>query len=202
MSSTKRISPIFIVLVCIVLVLLCGPASAKVKKKGGTGKKAVTFEEAMSTVQQRWSAEEVARKPEGLDDTIEALYTWISKHGGHLEGVEIAWLGGRWGRGVRAVQPLKAGTRVATIPLPLIMTPDVGFSSPIGDLLEELNLGHTSTMALFVMSEYRRDESPYRPYLDSLPAWNELHTTMQFSADDIVELQRSAIADYVFKRQV
>jgi len=78
-------------------------------------------------------------------------------------------------RGVHAAQPIKSGETILYVPLPLIITLEMAFRSPIGKLMYEMGLRQRlispkhSFLGTYLLQEKRKEQTPFAEYLDILP---------------------------------
>ena len=78
-------------------------------------------------------------------------------------------------RGVHALNNIKNGEVVLFVPLPLIITLEMAFKSPIGKLMYEKGLRQRlispkhSFLGTYLMQERRKDVTHFAQYLDILP---------------------------------
>lgn len=78
-------------------------------------------------------------------------------------------------RGVHASQNIKNGETVLFVPLPLIITLEMAFKSPIGKLMYEKGLRQRlispkhSFLGTYLLQERRKENTPFAEYLDILP---------------------------------
>lgn len=78
-------------------------------------------------------------------------------------------------RGVHAQQNIKDGETILYVPLPLIITLEMAFKSPIGKLMYEKGLRQRlispkhSFLGTYLLQERKKDPPPFAEYLDILP---------------------------------
>lgn len=78
-------------------------------------------------------------------------------------------------RGVHALNNIKSGETVLFVPLPLIITLEMAFKSPIGKLMYEKGLRQRlispkhSFLGTYLMQERRKQNTNFAQYLDILP---------------------------------
>ena len=78
-------------------------------------------------------------------------------------------------RGVHALNNIKSGETVLFVPLPLIITLEMAFKSPIGRLMYEKGLRQRlispkhSFLGTYLMQERRKENTDFAQYLDILP---------------------------------
>ena len=78
-------------------------------------------------------------------------------------------------RGVHALNNIKSGETVLFVPLPLIITLEMAFKSPIGRLMYEKGLCQRlispkhSFLGTYLMQERRKENTNFAQYLDILP---------------------------------
>lgn len=102
--------------------------------------------------------------------TTEALMRWLEAGG--LEHAGLVVREAPAGRGVFAARPLAAGSVVARIPRPLLITREVAKASSIARQLRGLNVelsGTHAVLAAWLLVEDRDPHAPDRAYLDVLP---------------------------------
>lgn len=98
----------------------------------------------------------------------------MEKHGSDFSKLKLRYYTENY-RGVHAGQPVKNGETILYVPLPLIITLEMAFKSPVGKLMYEMGLRQRlispkhSFLGTFLLQEQLKKETPFAEYLDILP---------------------------------
>lgn len=133
-----------------------------------------------------------AHSPKTDDEAFARLVRWIEEAGGKLAPLVLRMDAGR-GRGVQAARRIGSGEVVLRIPHRCLLTRESAQSSAIGQKLTAAGIipptSHT-WLAAYLLQERGASASPFRPYLDLLPA-SHPHIPLLFDARDLSFLRGS-----------
>ncbi|XP_062520678.1 actin-histidine N-methyltransferase-like isoform X2 [Corticium candelabrum] len=125
---------------------------------------------------------------------------WLQDEGGHLSGDVTIEECGEMEFGIKCVNGLDKGHRVAHISLSsLINIEHAVTSATAGPVLDELSyLTDTNAMALFVAYERQRGDSRWQPFLNIMPT--RFATSLFMTKSDEEELKGSTFLEFASRR--
>ncbi|KAK9512653.1 hypothetical protein O3M35_001030 [Rhynocoris fuscipes] len=125
---------------------------------------------------------------------------WMIENGAKIDGVEIGEFDG-YEYGLKAVKDIKEGELLICVPRKLMMTTEFARTSELEFLFKnDPMLAHMPNiiLALFLLLEKFKENSFWRPYIESLP--NEYTTVMYFSLQELEELKGSPTYEPAMKQ--
>lgn len=102
------------------------------------------------------------------------MLDWMIEKGSDFSKLKLRYYAENY-RGVHALNDIKNGDTVLFVPLPLIITLEMAFKSPIGKLMYEKGLRQRlispkhSFLGTYLMQERRKEVTHFAQYLDILP---------------------------------
>lgn len=122
-----------------------------------------------------------------IDPQSTELINWVRSQGGMVSHRLGIGLFEDEGRGLVALEDIPDRELLVDIPLQLLICLQTAKSAPIGPILEEqpglFRSGPYLPVLLFLMAEDANPNSPWRPYLNSLP--REFDIPLYWSAEDL-----------------
>ena len=115
------------------------------------------------------------------------ILTWINKHGGRVENVNVEKMKDYEGYGVHAAREIEAGEKTISIPWKLTMNCESVQKTPLGKAIDS-SMPEDEILALHLMFEKtRRSESFWYLFIQSLP--ETFNTPLFWSMDELNELK-------------
>ncbi|XP_071536585.1 actin-histidine N-methyltransferase-like isoform X2 [Panulirus ornatus] len=134
------------------------------------------------------------------EEQVVPFMSWLKERKIMISGVEIADFGNQ-GYGLRAVEDIKQGQEVISVPYEAMLTEDSARKSYLGPLIERdpilQHMGNVS-LALHVLGEFVNPQSSWQPYLRILPS--SYSTTLYFLPQQLQTLKGSPVLEEAVKQ--
>ncbi|KAK3599000.1 hypothetical protein CHS0354_007455 [Potamilus streckersoni] len=134
------------------------------------------------------------RRPEAFP----AFISWLQGHSVSTEKIRLHEFEG-YGYGLQATAELKEGDMFLAVPRKTMMTAASAQSTVLSQLILEdkiLQVMPSVALALHLLCEKRSQDSPWKPYIDTLP--EEYSTPLYFTVEDLEYLKGSpALSDCI-----
>lgn len=131
---------------------------------------------------------------------VDKITVWMFKNDAKIDGVEIGEFDG-YGYGLKAVKDIKEGDLLICVPRKLMMTTEFARTSELEFLCKnDPMLAHMPNiiLALFLLLEKFKEDSFWKPYIESLPT--SYTTVMCFTLQELDELKGSPTYEPAMKQ--
>ena len=106
-------------------------------------------------------------------ESNEEFFNWLKEHNASFDSIDIKKIT-LYDRGIVSCGVIASGTPLLCIPKDLIITPELGKATPIGQKIIQagitLHWDHLFFITLFLLTEKHNKKSIWKPYLNMYPA--------------------------------